>query len=952
MSRAPQSDSPPRVCVRAAALALANRLPRVARRVPFVVLSLVALALAAQSASAQTVLYQIRGNATAGSNKIWALNPTTGAESVVLDPYPGGNAATLAQRPSDGMLFFAINNGSGINGAVYRFNPATPNVAPTLLGNIGPAAGVNVSSGFRMAFSPAGTLYYMVGNSGAADPNTLYTVDQNTGRATKLTTITGTTDGGDMAFDSAGTIYIVDQNRILYTASTAGGGANTVGTINFGAATVNTIGIAFDSTGRLLLQTVSNTNGGQLWSVSGTTASLIATISGGGTATGDMASAAVPDPTLSITKTDNVSSVYRGGSLSYVVTVTNNGTYPVTGTVTDTVPATITLTGNWTCVASAGSLCTAASGAGNNINTSAMLLAGGTATYTINGTLAANATGTLTNTARVAVPVWLTDSNTANNVATDNDTINLNTNLGITKTDGLANVNPGATVTYTVVVSNAGPDVANGAIVTDTVPAALSGVAWTCGNTTGGATCGAASGSGNNISTTANLPSGGTVRYTITGTLSTSATGTLSNTAQVAAPSGATDPTPANNSATDTTTINLVADPSITKTHTGNFTRGSIGAYAITVTNSGTGPTSGTVTVTDTLPAGLTPTAPTGTVNGWSCLISTQTVTCTRSDALAAGLSYPVINVTVNVLQTAASSVTNTATVSGGGGNISTSNDSASDPTTIVSSADLSLTKTVNNATPIINTNVTFTVTVSNAGPSNATGIAVTDLLPAGLTLVTATPSAGTSYNSVTGVWTIGNLASGGASPTLQLLVKVTASGTITNTAQVTAATEPDPDSTPNNNAAAEDDQASATLNVPAPPAITLCKTFPGQTCTPAPSLPVQPPGADITYVIIFTNTGGSAAQGLTITDVLPTSTDFKVGSMIANLGSTGLSVTFYYSYDGTTFTNLVLPTSGGGSAPAGYDRTVKAVRWVFTGNLSQNPTFNTGDVRFTARIR
>jgi uncharacterized repeat protein (TIGR01451 family) len=325
-------------------------------------------------------------------------------------------------------------------------------------------------------------------------------------------------------------------------------------------------------------------------------------------------------------------------------------------------------------------------------------------------------------------------------------------------------------------------------------------------------------------------------------------------------------------------------------------------------------------------------------------------ITCTRANALAAGASYPAITVVVNVLQTATNSVTNTVTVSGGGGNISAANDSASDATTVVSSADLSLTKTASNGTPTVNTNVVFTLTLSNAGPSNASGVTVTDTLPAGLSFVSATPSAGTSYNSATGLWTIGAVVSG-ANATLQITAKVTASGAITNTAQVTAANEPDPDSTPNNNAAAEDDQASASLNVAAPPAITLCKTFPGQTCAPAPSLPAQQPGADITYVIIFTNTGGSAAQGLTIIDGVPANTDFKVGSVVTNLGTTGLTVTVAYSNNsGTTY--AYTPASGGGGAVAGYDRSVTNVRWTFTGNLSQTSPANTGDVRFTTRIR
>ena len=80
--------------------------------------------------------------------------------------------------------------------------------------------------------------------------------------------------------------------------------------------------------------------------------------------------------------------------------------------------------------------------------------------------------------------------------------------------------------------SNAGPSVANGAMVTDTVPAEITGATWTCVGT-GGASC-TASGSGN-INDTVNLPVAGTVMYTLTGTISGSATGSLGNTATVVA---------------------------------------------------------------------------------------------------------------------------------------------------------------------------------------------------------------------------------------------------------------------------------------------------------------------------------------------------------------------------------------------------------------------------------
>jgi uncharacterized repeat protein (TIGR01451 family) len=111
--------------------------------------------------------------------------------------------------------------------------------------------------------------------------------------------------------------------------------------------------------------------------------------------------------------------------------------------------------------------------------------------------------------------------------------------LSISKTDGVTDVTAGSPVSYTIVASNAGPDPAMGATVTDTLPATLSGVSWTC-SAAGGATC-AASGSGN-LGTTVDLPVGGTATFTVSGTLSAAATGTLINTATVATPAGVMHP--------------------------------------------------------------------------------------------------------------------------------------------------------------------------------------------------------------------------------------------------------------------------------------------------------------------------------------------------------------------------------------------------------------------------
>jgi uncharacterized repeat protein (TIGR01451 family) len=124
--------------------------------------------------------------------------------------------------------------------------------------------------------------------------------------------------------------------------------------------------------------------------------------------------------------------------------------------------------------------------------------------------------------------------------------------LSITKTDGQTTAIPGQPITYTIVASNAGPSGVFGATVSDVVPAAVTGAAWTCLGS-GGGTC-AANGSGN-IADTVNLPTGGGVTYTLTGTIHAAASGSLVNTATIAAPGGVTDPNTGNNSVTDTDTL-------------------------------------------------------------------------------------------------------------------------------------------------------------------------------------------------------------------------------------------------------------------------------------------------------------------------------------------------------------------------------------------------------------
>jgi hypothetical protein len=129
------------------------------------------------------------------------------------------------------------------------------------------------------------------------------------------------------------------------------------------------------------------------------------------------------------------------------------------------------------------------------------------------------------------------------------------------------------------------------------VPAALATVTWTCTGA-GGGTC-TASGSGNTISTTANLPAGGSVHYVVTGTLSPTATGQLINTATILPPAGVIDPDISDNSATDVNDITPTADLSIAKDNgQTTVTPGTAVTWQIVASNDGPSAVTGAATRT------------------------------------------------------------------------------------------------------------------------------------------------------------------------------------------------------------------------------------------------------------------------------------------------------------------------------------------------------------------
>jgi uncharacterized repeat protein (TIGR01451 family) len=207
---------------------------------------------------------------------------------------------------------------------------------------------------------------------------------------------------------------------------------------------------------------------------------------------------------------------------------------------------------------------------------------------------------------------------------------------------------------------------------------------------------------------------------------------------------------------------------SILKSHSGNFTQGqSAASYSVLVSNaSNAGPTSGTVTVTETVPSGLTLVSMSG--NGWSCASNT----CTRSDVLAAGASYAPIIVTVNVASSAVSPQVNSVSVSGGNSAPAITVDST---VIVANSPALSVGKTHLGTFTQGQTGATYTVVVSNASGALTTSgtVTVIETIPSGLTLVSMS---GTGWNCSGSACTRSDALAGGASyPLITVTVNVAA---------------------------------------------------------------------------------------------------------------------------------------------------------------------------------
>jgi uncharacterized repeat protein (TIGR01451 family) len=549
-----------------------------------------------------------------------------------------------------------------------------------------------------------------------------------------------------------------------------------------------------------------------------------------------------PASDLTITKTADKTMADVGDTITWTITATNTGPSSATGVVvTDTAPAGVTLLpvtnpASTTCTTAGQTVSCARTGS---------IPSGGTLVITLKGTVKlASAGSPLSNSATVAGNQF--DPDTSNNLSAVTTNVNAAADLRVSKNVDQATANVGDTLTWTVVATNDGPSTATSVVITDDLP---TGVTLTGNTPSAGTTC-TVSGT-QLICTAASLASGASITVTLTGTVKTSAAESpVDNTARVT--SATLDPDPADNLSTASTTIGPAADLTLAKAvDKTNANVGDTVTYTLTATNNGPSSATG-ASVVDTLPTTLqlvgTPTASQG-----ACSVTGQTVTCSLG-TLANGASATATIKAIVKPSASSTTVGNTASISGTRLDPDPSNNATPSITTAVgAAADLVVTHSVDQTTLNLGDTATFTIAVKNTGPSTATSVSLSDALPAGTTLLSATTSQGTCINGNPVTCAIGTLASGAnATITVKLRLDTGASATFTSTAKATA-TEYEPTPADNTASAATSTGPSADLS--------LTKTADKGTADV---------GETITWTLTANNAGPSPATGVTVTDTIP----------------------------------------------------------------------------------
>ncbi len=423
--------------------------------------------------------------------------------------------------------------------------------------------------------------------------------------------------------------------------------------------------------------------------------------------------------------------------------------------------------------------------------------------------------------------------------------------LEVTKTADHGTVSAGDQIGYVITVRAGGTGTAHDVTMTDTLLPS-SGTPWSVvtGDTTGGWTCTISSGKLTCGGTGFALAAGKSASVHVVSSTSASTCGTVTNQAHVTATNAVAAGSASAVVAVDCPAIEIAKTPDA-----GSPSAGDQIGYTVRISNGGAGTARG-VTMTDTLP-----TRPwtswsivdSDTTGGWSCSISSGTLTCGGGGfSLAPGASASV-HVVSPTTRDSCETVRNTASVSAS--NNATVPPASASASIVVNCANISITKTADASPVNSGDQIGYKVTVTSNGAGTAREVRMADLLPdkAGLSWSVESASAGWSCSISAGLLTCGGLGTSlaaGGSLTVHVVSPTTGGscGTLDNNASVLTA---------NDGTAA----ASAFVRVTCP-VLSVTKTVDARSVSA---------GDPIGFTVTVTN-GGSAglARGVTISDVLP----------------------------------------------------------------------------------
>jgi len=408
--------------------------------------------------------------------------------------------------------------------------------------------------------------------------------------------------------------------------------------------------------------------------------------------------------------------------------------------------------------------------------------------------------------------------------------------------NGPASVDAGSPLSYTINVSNLGPDPTSGTItVSNTLPAGVTGASgfgtgWTCGAPSGGVITCTAPGP---------LASGNALQTLTMAMTAPVVTGNITNSATVS--DAIADGNASNNMASVITNVGPQANLSITKSGPASVNAGQNIVYTITVTNAGPTAATGTV-VNDSTPVGI---AFLSNSNGCTTPFPCNLGTLNPSQSVTISSTYNVPN------SFSGSSVSNTATVSSAVNDPNLTDNSATATTTVVAgagNADVSVTKS-GPPSATLGSNISYTITVTNSGPASAANTFADDATPPGLTFVGNTGACSGPFPCA-----LGTLASG-QSVVITATYNVPPSfpgTTITNTATVST-------SSPETNTANNSSTVATPIATVSVADLSVTKTGPGE----------ANPNNLVDFTVIVTNNGPGTATNTIVNDPTPAGLTF-----------------------------------------------------------------------------